>query len=119
MAYSGDLVLAPVTETSFTPMMSEAAPGPFSTVTSFDLAKPVRSEFSTKVRVAASSQRTTILTLTMGGVAAGDGMADPTGFGLAETIGLELVEGTALCASAPDTNNIKNTKLSPTIFLFI
>src|ERR1700751_605749 len=113
MAYSGDLVLAAVTGTSFTPMMSEAAPGPFNSVTSFDLAKAVRSEFSARVRVAASSQRTTILTLTSGGV------ADATGFGLAETIGLELVDGDAFCANAPDTNNIKNTKLSPKSFLFI
>jgi hypothetical protein len=118
MAYSGDLVLAPVTGTSFTPMMSEAAPGPFSNVTSFELAKEVRSEFSTKVRIAASSQRTTILTFTLGG-AADAGLADATGFGLAATNGLELVEGDALCPSAPDTNNINNRKLSPGIFLFI
>ena len=99
-------------------MMSEAAPGPFSTVTSFDLANAVRSEFSTKVRIAASSERTTILTLTMG-VAAGDGMADATGFGLDETTGLGLAEGDALCPDAPDTKNVNNRRLSPKFFLFI
>jgi hypothetical protein len=99
-------------------MTRDALPGPFSTVTSFDLANAVRSEFSTKVRIAASSLRTTTLTLTTGD-AAGDGMADANGFGVAATTGLALIEGDALCPSAPDTNNINKRKLSPKIFLFI
>jgi hypothetical protein len=82
------------------------------------LANSVRSEFSTKVRIAASSLRTTILTLTTGD-AAGDGMADATGFGVVATAGLALIEGDPLCPCAPDTNNINRRKLSPKLFLFI
>jgi hypothetical protein len=53
------------------------------------------------------------------GVAAGDGMADATGFGLDETAGLELGEGDSLCPRAPDMKNVNNRRLSPKVFLFL
>lgn len=99
-------------------MMRDALPGPFNTVTSFDLANAVRSEVSTKVRIAASSQRTIILTLTAGPVA-GDGAVDAMGFGLADAPGFELLEGDALWPDAPASINIDNRTLSPKIFVFM